>query len=185
MTLASLSNLLSVSLQVVVIAMAAALVAAVLRITAPSHPLRFLATRVAALSAAFPWLQTPQRVSTTAPAPSSAAPATVSALEGGQNIGNAAGFDWLLIGTIIVGLGIAAQAPVDGRWRFASCDGCASPASRSRQSEHAELASADRNACRRALRGNRSAAGDLRRLRARWCCCQRASVSSRRRHERP
>ncbi len=108
MTLASFSNLLSVSLQVVVIAMAAALVAAVLRTTAPRMRYGFWRL-VLLLCLLLPWLQTPQRVSTTAPAPSSAAPATVSGLEAGQNIGSAAGFDWLLIGTIIAGLGIAAR----------------------------------------------------------------------------
>ena len=108
MTLASFSNLLSVSLQVVVIALAAALVAAVLRTTAPRMRYGFWRL-VLLLCLVLPWLQTPQRVSTTAPAPSGAAPATVSAFAAGQTTGSAAAFDWLLVGTIIVGLGIAAR----------------------------------------------------------------------------
>ena len=67
MTFASFSNLLSVSLQVVVIAMAAALVAAVLRTTAPRMRYGFWRL-VLLLCLLLPWLQTPQRVSTTAPA---------------------------------------------------------------------------------------------------------------------
>jgi TonB family protein len=108
MTFPSLSNLVSVSLQMMAVAAAAALAASLLRVTAPGVRYGFWRL-VLLLCLLLPWLQTPRQVATTESTPSGAAPAAVSSPGDDRIAGSLAAIDWVAVAAVVISIGIVAR----------------------------------------------------------------------------